>query len=126
MNEEELHRKRKTFTVKLSKFELLHLRDLFSVMLPPEMKDTLSQRLASGQDRSLIEAKLWTKISTLCEEAGIPVGEDAPDFVVAASSAPSISVFEMSHDPDQLPVEEVEEGQELFGGGDCCEVAEEE
>lgn len=126
MNEAELQRKRKTFSVKLSKYELLHLRDLFSILLPPEMKDTISQRLANGQDRSLVEAKLWAKISALCEEAGIPVGEDAPDFVVAASSAPSISVFEMSNDPDQVVNESDSNESVLFDEGSDEKVEEED
>lgn len=102
-------KRRKTFTVRLTKFELLHLRDLFSVMLPSEMKETLSARLAQVQDRALIESKLWQKLVRVCNEAELPMDDDAPDFVVAQAAAPSIGVFELAHDPHP-PVEEEEEG----------------
>ena len=102
-------KRRKTFTVRLTKFELLHLRDLFSVLLPSEMKETLSARLAQSQDRALVEAKLWQKLVRVCNEAELPMDDDAPDFVVAASGAPPIGVFELAHEPS-APVEEEEEG----------------
>jgi hypothetical protein len=98
MSEKEIKR-RKTFVVRLTKFELLHLRDLFSVALPPEMKETLSQRLAQSQERVLVESKLWQKLVLACSEAGLPMGDDAPDFVVSASGAPPIGVFELAHEP---------------------------
>lgn len=94
-------KKRKTYDVRLTKFDLIHLRDLFSVTLPPEMKETLSQRLAQSQERVLVEAKLWQKIAKVCQEAEIPLNDDAPDFVVAASTSPAISVFELAHEPAQ-------------------------
>lgn len=92
-------KKRKTFKVRLTKLELLHLRDLFSVMLPPEMKETLSQRLAQLQNRSLVESKLWQKVAMACDEAELPMNDDAPDFVVAVASTPSIGVFELANEP---------------------------
>ena len=88
-----------TFNVKLTKFELLHLRDLFGTTLAPDMKQTVSQCLATSQDRVLIEAKLWQKLASACSEAGLPMNEDAPDFVVAPSGAPPMGVFELSSDP---------------------------
>lgn len=112
-------KQRKTFTVRLTKFELLHLRDLFAVMLPPDLKDTLSQRLAASQDRLLVEAKLWQKIARVCREADLPMDDDAPDFVVAAAAAPPVSVFELAHQPgDDAPAEEAtdEEEGDLFDG----------
>lgn len=92
---------RKTFTLRLTRLELTHLRDLFSVMLPPDLKATLSQELATSQDRSLVEARLWQKVTSMCREAQVPLDDDAPDFVVAASSAPSIGVFEIAADPPE-------------------------
>ncbi len=111
MSEPEIKR-RKTFTVRLTKFELLHLRDLFSVVLPPEMKETLSIRLAQSQDRLLVEAKLWQKLVRACTEAELPMGDDAPDFVVAAAGAPPIGVFELAHEP--LAPEPEVPGTDLF------------
>lgn len=107
-------KRRKTFTLRLTKFELLHLRDLFSVVLPPEMKETLSARLAQSQDRSLVEAKLWQKLARVCHEAELPMDDDAPDFVVAASGSPPVGVFELAHEPAGGEEEEPEEGGNLF------------
>lgn len=94
-------KKVKTSKLNLTKFELVHLRDLFSVLTPPEMKETLSQKLAVTQNRVLIEAKLWQKIVKSCEENDIPLGDDAPDFVVSLASTPNIGVYELSHDENQ-------------------------
>lgn len=105
-------KRRKTFTVRLTKFELLHLRDLFAVVLPPDMKETLSQRLAASQDRLLVEARLWQKVARVCHEAELPMDDDAPDFVVAASGAPPVSVFELAHEPAALAPEEEEGAKE--------------
>ena len=109
MNPPEI-KKRKTFSLRLNKFELLHLRDLFGVVMPPELKVTLSQALATSQDRSMVESKLWQKVAKACEEAELPMGDDAPDFVVAASAAPPVGIFELAHDPHPEEVPE-EEGQ---------------
>ena len=111
-NQPEIKR-RKTFPLRLNKFELLHLRDLFGVMLPPELKTTLSQQLALSQDRALIEAKLWQKLAALCAEAELPMGDDAPDFVVAAAGAPPVGVFELAHEPN---AEEESEDNDPFDG----------
>jgi hypothetical protein len=86
---------KKSFSLKLSKQELVHLRDLFGVMLPADMKSTVSQSLASSQDRQLVESKLWNKIISLCSEAEVPMGEYAPDFVISISAPPQLNVFEM-------------------------------
>jgi len=107
-------KKRKTYTLKLSKFELLHLRDLCSVALPPDLKVTVSQALALAEDRSIVEAKLWNKIAQTCKEANLPLDEDAPDFIVAASSAPTISVYRIADEPGEHP-EEGDEGA-IFEG----------
>jgi hypothetical protein len=39
-------KKRKTYELKLTKFELVHLRDMLGVLLPPDMNRTLSESLA--------------------------------------------------------------------------------
>lgn len=93
-------KKRKTFEIRLTKFELLHLRDLFSVLLPPDAKQTMSQALAELENRTLIETILWKKIANACIEADLPMDDDAPDYVVAPASPPPISVFQLSSDPN--------------------------
>jgi hypothetical protein len=90
-----------TFSVRLTRFELLHLRDLFSITFAPEMKVTVSQALATSQDRVLIEAKLWQKVATASTEAGLPMDESAHDFVVAPPGPPPMSDFELSSEPKE-------------------------
>lgn len=102
MAEPEIKR-RKTFTLRLTRYELLHLRDLFGVILPTEMKVTLSQALALQQERVLVESKLWQKVAASCAEARLPLDEEAPDFTVAVSAPSAIGVFELTHDPLAQP-----------------------
>jgi len=92
---------KKNFSLRLSKQELVHLRDLFGVLLPTDMRSTISQSLASSQERPLVESKLWGKIISLCNEAEIPMGDDAPDFVVTISGPPQLGVFEMISEDEQ-------------------------
>ena len=117
MSEDKL-KKRKTFYIRFTKFELLHLRDLMSILTPPDAKTTVSQQLAEAENRTMVEALLWKKIATACEDAEIPLGEDAPDFIVAPVSAPPISVFRMASEPD--------ENQSHFGEEDLTGVFEKE
>jgi len=93
---------KKNFSLKLSRKELVHLRDLFGVLLPADMKSTISQALASSQDRQLIESKLWNKIISLCNEAEIPLGDEAPDFIVTISSTPQLGVFELISEEEEI------------------------
>lgn len=95
-NKEALLKPKKTFTLKLSLVELVHLRDLFSVALPVDLKTTVSQSLASGLGRQLVETKLWNKIATLCKEGNIPLDDEAPDFIVTATAPPELGVFEVA------------------------------
>lgn len=83
-------------------------------MLPPELKQTVSQALAASENRPLIEACLWQKVVSVCVEAGVPRGSDAPDFICAASAAPPVAVFRLAQDPDEE--EDSEEGKgDVFG-----------
>jgi len=93
-------KKSKTFTVRLSKFELVHLRDLFNIKLPLDLKSTVSEALAEAEDRSLIETNLWLKLARSCKEANVPLDNDAPDFVCAAmSTPPPVGVFRIAQEP---------------------------
>lgn len=98
-------RKRKTFDLRLSKFELLHLRDIFNIKLPPDLKTTVSQALATAEDRSMIEARLWLKLVEACKEAEVPLDHEAPDFICAASSSPAVGVFRLATEPEEGQVQ---------------------
>ena len=102
-------KKRKTYELRLTKTELVHLRDLFSVVLPPDMKKSLSQHLAEIEDRVYIEDKLWTKLSDLLKDAGLPVDDEAPDFIVAPTAPPAMGVFPLSADDVEAPQDSEDE-----------------
>lgn len=91
-------KKRKTYDLRLTRTELAHLRDLFSVVLPPDTKKTLSQHLAETEDRVYVEDKLWSKLADLLSHAEIPYGEEAPDFIIAPTAPPPMGVFPLSID----------------------------
>jgi hypothetical protein len=98
-------RKRKTFPVQFSKLELLHLRDLFNVKLPLELKQTVSQALAEGENRVFVETQLWLKLVEACKAAELPLDEEAPDFVCTVTAAPPIGVFRMASEPNEGEVQ---------------------
>lgn len=101
--------KQKTYELVVTKFELLHIRDLFSVLLPPDGGKTMSQALAELEDRSLIETMLWQKISQVCAEADLPLNNEAPDYIVAPVSTPRLGIFHVNHDLDD-PQQQAESG----------------
>lgn len=92
-------KRRKTYGLQLTKFELLHLRDLMSVSLPPSGEQTLSQALATVEERPVVESFLWRKLCELCQDADLPVGDEAPDYIVAPVGVPQIGVFMIASDP---------------------------
>jgi len=89
---------KKTFTLKLSLPELVHIRDLFSISLPVDLKTTVSQSLAASQGRQIVETKLWNKLVSLCTEGEIPLNEEAPDFIITVTAPPELGVFEVATD----------------------------
>ena len=91
-------KKRKTYDLRLTRTELVHLRDLFSIVLPPDTKKTISQHLAEVEDRVYVEDKLWSKLADLLNDAKLPFGDEAPDFIVAPTAPPSMGVFPLSTD----------------------------
>lgn len=115
---EEILKPKKNFSLKLTKPDLVHLRDLFGVLLPADMKATVSQALAASQGRHLIETKLWNKISDLCSEAGIPLGDESPDFIVTMTAPPQLSVFEMISESNDHVEEQLPRGLETILQGD--------
>lgn len=107
-------RKRKTFPLRLTKLELLHLRDLFSILLANKAEKTISQALAESEGRTLVEAKLWQRVVEVCKEAGLPMDEDAPDFICAAIlSPPPVGVFRVAAEPEEE--EESDSSSSPFG-----------
>ena len=117
-------KRQKTFDLSLTRFELLHLRDLMSILLPPDGNQTLSAALAASEKRSMIESMLWEKLSSLCVEADLPVGDEAPDYVIAAISSPALGVFQINQDLDEASGESVEAG--FLPSEDEAEVSDEE
>jgi hypothetical protein len=91
-------KKHLTYELSLTKFELLHLRDLMGVLLPPDGAQTLSQSLALAEDRQLIESMLWDKVGRLCKQAKLPLDAEAPDYIVAPTAPPPMSVFQVNQD----------------------------
>ena len=91
-------KKHEIFDLNLTKFELLHLRDVMSVLLSPEIAQTLSQALALTEDRATIESMLWNKVSRLCKLAKLPMEAEAPDYIIAPISPPSMGVFQVNQD----------------------------
>lgn len=80
-----------THTLKLTRDELIHIRDLFSVLISPTQ--TVSQALANTGKITESELGLWKKVLTACQTAKIPLGTTAPDFIIAVADVPVLGVF---------------------------------
>ncbi len=93
---------RKTFDLRLTKSELTHLRDLLGIVLPQDLKLTISQSLARCAGRSMIETRLWDKLATLCKLADVPLDEEAPDFTVSSVTNPTLEVCQIEREDDVL------------------------
>lgn len=93
-------KKQSVFVLQLTKMELVHLRDIMGVLLPPDGSETISQALASSEDRSLVESMLWDKLTHLCEDANLPVGDEAPDYIVVPTAPPPMGVLQVQHDTE--------------------------
>ena len=106
-------KKRKTYDLRLTKYELLHLRDLFSISLPPGDK-TLSQTLAEVESRPMIESSLWNKVVNACSDAGLPLGDTAPDYVVASIGTPTLGVFQVASEPVEEVLADADDVSNLF------------
>lgn len=90
------------YEVKLTRMELAHLRDLFSVKLPPEMTTTLSEALAESQQRPFVETKLWQKLTRIMHEAGVPMEDEAPDFTILPTGPAPMGVFQVEATDNQI------------------------
>lgn len=100
----------KTFSLQLSTEELAHIRDIMSVILPPDGSTRLSESLAINEKRQMTESKLWQKVVDLCLSAKLPVGDEAPDFFVGVSGPLVLGVFQL--DQGEQPTDEAEEEDE--------------
>ena len=47
----------------------------------------------------MIETMLWNKVSDACKEAGLPIGEEAPDYIVSPVGMTPLGIFQIAHDP---------------------------
>jgi hypothetical protein len=75
--------------------ELEHLRNLFSIIIPSEEEMTVSTMLATVTSKNTkFEQVLWNKITAACTEAGIDVGDSAPDFVVGTMAG----IYQVDYD----------------------------
>src|SRR5579885_1048583 len=90
-----------TWELLLTKTQLIHLRDLMSILLPPDGARTVSQVLAAGEARVVAETQLWADIAQLCRQAKIPINKQAPDFVVMVTGAPALDVVRIAEGPDE-------------------------
>lgn len=89
--------------LKLTRDELEHLRDIMGALVGVrEGEDqVMSQLLAEVNGHVDAEMTLWAKVEVLCEDHGVPVGDDGPDYVLSSS----LSVFKLEPG-DGAPTEE--------------------
>lgn len=76
------------YTLQLTRKQLEHVRDLLSIEVATDEDDhmTVSGVLASYEDRVHAELSLWRNVWKLCEDAGLDVGDDAPDLFLEPTS----------------------------------------
>lgn len=101
----------KTSALNLTLEELIHLRDLFNIRFPSTVTAgmTVSQSLAKIEDREVIETRLWDKLVKLLKPTGIPLGDEAPDHIIAMTAPPELGVFPVEVREDFADVTEEEE-----------------
>lgn len=101
VKEEEKVKKTKLFELKLSKTELIHLRDMLSILFPSADEKTISQALATAEQRTFEESSLWKKIASLCVDAEVPVDDEAPDYAIVPIGHAPMGVFMLGQDEEQ-------------------------
>lgn len=94
-----------SFQLELTRQQLVHLRDLFGVLLNFDSTETLSESLAAAMGTSLQERKLWHKVVDACGVASIPMGDGAPDFALIMSRPPQLTVTLVGEDDAELEQE---------------------
>ena len=73
-------KKVKTIRLEVTAQELVHIRDLMSVALPPDGERTVSSCLALITKRQVKEGLLWKKVAAACKRNKLPIGDTAPDY----------------------------------------------
>ena len=101
VKEEEKIKKIKLFELKLSKIELIHLRDMLSILFPSAEEKTISQALAASEHRTFEEVSLWKKIASLCVDAEVPIDDEAPDYAVVPTGHAPMGVFMLHQDDEE-------------------------
>jgi len=104
-------KRQKLYSLKFSLPELVHLRDLFSVLLPPSFDQTVSQRLATSTATQAFETKLWKKIHRVCSDANIPTDDSAPDYIVMTAAQPELDIFPLNLEQLVAIADEVEDNE---------------
>lgn len=85
----------------LTKNELAHIRNMMSIVLPPTGEVRLSESLEAASRHRGVDKSLWRKVCKSCEEAGVEVGESAPDFVVGPSEPMSLTVYAIEEEEEE-------------------------
>jgi hypothetical protein len=83
-------------TMKLSQLEVVHLRDLMSVLLTTSSTTTLSEQLAENENRRHVESRLWEKVCDACAELDVPLENEAPEYVIGLAATPQLNVYELT------------------------------
>ena len=99
--EEQKVKKTKLFVLKISKIQLIHLRDVLSILFPSADEKTLSQSLAAAEQRTFEESSLWKKIASLCVNAEVPIDDEAPDYALVPVGHAPMGVFMIGQDEEQ-------------------------
>jgi hypothetical protein len=84
-------KKSRRYRLSLTKDELIHLRDLMSIILENDQQ-TISHLLARAENRTEIEEDLWEHIFELCKIAGVDVSENAPDHALGLVEYPALVI----------------------------------
>jgi len=102
-NDKKKNNSAKSITLKLTSNELVHVRDLFSILMPQNYVLTLSESLATQNDTEKLENKLWTKIYNLCKCNNISTDKDADDFAVMIANQPQLEIQRIKLETDNEP-----------------------
>jgi hypothetical protein len=109
------------FELTLTRSELLHIRDLMSVIIPSHEGLTVSEALAEAEGRTLIDVALWEKVSCACGIADLALEGDAPDYVISPTSIPMMGIFRVQDDEELVmsecdPREDENDGEDVSSG----------
>jgi hypothetical protein len=104
IEENEKIKRVKTKRLHLTTLEIIHLRDLMSILIPSSGK-TVSKALSETERRAVVDSLLWKKIEMLCKKESIPIGKDAPDFAIALTHTPMLDVMPVNFE-NEISIDE--------------------